>query len=66
MDEDVGVVRVRFTNIYKFPVAEGNVITSVVRGTKVQILGEDGEFYRIDFANQMAYICKTCIATVEQ
>ncbi len=65
MMTDTGVVRVRFANIYKFPVAEGNVITSVVRGTKVQIIGEEGNFFKIDFANQMAYIGKTCIAAVQ-
>ena len=65
MNEDEGIVRVRFTNVYKFPVIEGNVITSIVRGTKVQILGEEGDFYRVDFGKQVAYIVKACIATAQ-
>lgn len=63
MNADEGFVKVRFANIYKFPVVEGNVITSVVRGTRLHVLTEEGEFFKIEFYNQVAYIPKSCIAT---
>ena len=66
MSDDVGVIAVRYTNLYKFPVVDGNVITSLCKGTKLTILGESDEFFQVGFGKQLAYVLKQCIYTRRQ
>lgn len=61
MATDEGVIRVRYTNLYKFPVVDGNVVACLVKGTPLQILDETEEFFKVRFCNQEAYVLKQCL-----
>ena len=61
MATDEGIIRVRFTNIYRFPVIDANIVACLTKGTKVHILDEDDEFFKVAFSNQIAYVPKRSI-----
>ena len=58
---DEGIIRVRYTNLYKFPVIDGNIVACLVRGTEVQILDTEAGFYKIKYGGQIAYVPKSSI-----
>ena len=58
---DEGIIRVRYTNLYKFPIIDGNVVACLVRGTEVQILDVEAGFYKIKYGAQVAYAPKNSI-----
>ena len=62
MSTDTGVIKARFANIYKFPVIGPNIIARVAKGTIVCLLDEQGGFYKVAYQNQIAYVCKNCVA----
>lgn len=66
MSQDEGVIAVRFTNLYKFPVVDGNVVACLCKGTPVTILGEQDEFFKVGYGRQQAYILKQCLYTYKQ
>lgn len=61
MATDEGIIRVRFTNIYKFPVIDANIVTCLAKGTRVHILDENDEFFKVAFSNQIAYVPKQSV-----
>ena len=65
MAADEGIIRVRYTNLYKFPVIDGNVVACLVKGTPLQILDDNEEFFKVRFQNQEAYIPKQCLRAAQ-
>ena len=61
MSTDEGIIRVRFTNIYRFPVIDANIVACLVKGTRLRILDEDNDIFKVAFSNQIAYVPKQCL-----
>ena len=63
---DTGVVKSRFTNIYKYPVVSANIVARVVRGTKITLLDEQDGFFKVAYMHQIAYVPRECLAATEK
>ena len=61
MSTDEGIIRVRFSNVYRFPVIDANIVACLAKGNRVHILDEDEEFYKVAFGNQIAYVPKRSV-----
>lgn len=49
-------------NVRKSASTSAEVITTLTRNTQVNIVGEEGEFYKIEFQNYNGYVAKTLIS----
>ena len=66
MSTDQGVIKTRFANIYKFPVIGPNIIARVVKGTVIQLLDEQDEFFKVAYGNQIAYVARDSVGAWER
>ena len=63
---DTGIVKTRFTNIYKYPVISANIVARVVKGTQIQLLDEQDGFFKVSYSNQIAYVPRECLAASDK